>query len=317
MARWATGDTGAVGSDTDAVTIESDRLRVVTLPAYGGKVVSILDRATEREWLAQPEGRGYAQRPLDADYARSDASGWDECFPSIAPGRHPASPWQDVPLPDHGELWQRPWSNELIAGELVNRIEGARFPYCFERRLSVSGEVLTAAYRVDNLGDEAFPCLWSMHPLFAAGRETRLVLPPSARLRVAISFGGDFTGPLLTPEEVERALDSKRVRACKLFCEDLPVGRAALFDTRTAVWIGLTFDLTEVPVLGIWLNRGGWPPDAPLHHIALEPTTGSSDDLAEALRRGTGIAIPPRAAASWKVGVVVGSGRDAVEKFVA
>ena len=39
-----------------------------------------------------------------------DASGFDECFPTIGACAYPEAPWQGVIAPDHGELWTLPWA---------------------------------------------------------------------------------------------------------------------------------------------------------------------------------------------------------------
>lgn len=304
-------------ADPRLMTLESDRLRVALLPNHGAKIVSIVDRATHREWMAGPGERRYANYALTTPYEQSDRSGWDECFPSIGPGYHPAEPWDEIELADHGELWQRAWRATRSDHTIRTEIPGGRFPYVFFRDLHVDGDSLQATYRVDNHGDASFPCLWAMHPLFAAGRETHLVVPEGAHFRAEACFGGDVPEGPLTIAQVEAALDDGRVRACKLFCDDPPGGRAALYDVDADAWLGLEFELEDVPFLGVWINRGGWPPAEPLHHVALEATTGASDDLAEALRRGGGRTIPAHSSIVWTIGIRVGVGRAGADAFVA
>ena len=297
--------------------LESERLHVALLPDYGAKIVSIVDRATGREWLAGPGERPYANYTLTTPYEESDRSGWDECFPTIGPGYHPAEPWDEIELADHGELWQRGWHETQSDHAITTEIAGVRFPYVFARRLRVEDDTLQATYRVDNHGDASLPCLWAMHPLFAAGRETRLLLPDGARVRAETCFGGTLPPRPLSIGEVEAVLDAGEVRACKLFCDDPPQGRAALYDAAADAWLGLEFDLDDVRFLGVWLNRGGWPAGDPLHHIALEATTGASDDLGDALRQGGGRTIPAHSSIEWTIWIRVGAGRAGADAFVA
>src|SRR5258706_13509394 len=100
----------ATDGSFESLTLENECLRLVLLPELGAKITSLVDLERGREWLAGHDGRDYRRASLDADFGAPDASGWDECFPSVGAGFHFASPWEGVRLADHGELWTRPWS---------------------------------------------------------------------------------------------------------------------------------------------------------------------------------------------------------------
>ena len=55
-------------------------------------------------------------------------------------------------------------------------------------------------------------------------------------------------------------------------------GRAAVVNDRTGERLTMTWDVRENDVLGLWLTRGGWHGH---HHLALEPTNGFPDSLAD------------------------------------
>ena len=66
---------------------------------------------------------------------------------------------------------------------------------------------------------------------------------------------------------------------------------------------GLRFgwDGAEVPAIGLWLNYGGWPEEAPLRQAALEPTTGAADDLVGAEALGQARWLAPGETHRWSV----------------
>ena len=68
--------------------IESAEVRLVAVPSLGGRVVSLLDRRSGREWLVQGEAPAADDRSWEAEaavFAGREAFGWDECAPTVAP----------------------------------------------------------------------------------------------------------------------------------------------------------------------------------------------------------------------------------------
>jgi len=58
--------------------IENDRLRVAVTPAYGARVVSLLDKLSGREWMTTgPESPNTGE---EVRYWGDEAVAWDECF---------------------------------------------------------------------------------------------------------------------------------------------------------------------------------------------------------------------------------------------
>ena len=97
-----------------AVTIESEAMRVAVLPAFGARVVSLLDKCSAREWMF--EGGQTSDTGEDAVYGADAAVGWDECFPTVSPWDASQTAWQRR-LRDHGDIWGRPWTVDAHAHE--------------------------------------------------------------------------------------------------------------------------------------------------------------------------------------------------------
>ena len=300
-----------------AVALENDRLRVVLVPEIGAKVVSLVDRASGREWLYQPTLPPVRPEPDEA-FTAENAYGWDECFPGVSVGTYPVDPWRGERLPDHGELWSRAWSLEVEGEAAVTVVEGARFPYSFRRALRLDGARLLADYTVENRSRFPFPCIWLAHPLLATEPGMRLEVPGSPRFRVDSSTGSGLPArdeqvawpPTATRDgetlDLSIAPGPDVSLALKLYSERLQRGAAAV--VAPDGWLGLRFDPAAVPFLGVWLDYGGWPaPGQGLYHVALEPSTGDADHLDVALDRGSCSVLPPTGRLTWQLELLVGS----------
>ncbi len=300
-------------SDPEAVECRSASSVVRIVPASGAKVTSLYHVPTGREWLT---GKPAAGTPEGGVYGAA-AYGWDECFPSIAP---------DERLPDHGELWSRPWQLvDAAPGRAETEVAGSSLPYRFRRRVEVDGDDVVVSYEVENVGTDAFDAFWAMHPLLAVEPGARILLPGVAGAAVvdsasaaAVAVDGRVAWP------VTRAADGSAVDlatyggrpglALKLVVERAP--------RRVAVacggsWLGFEMETDVVPHLGVWLNEGGWP-EGPirLRHVALEPTSGLADDLGETVARGSGWRIESGGARRWRVRLRLGAGEKGLREWL-
>jgi len=75
------------------------------LPKLGGKIASI--RMNEHELLQAPLAP-YGPRTRTMSFDAGDASGWDECLPSVA-GCTVQTVNGHADVPDHGDLWRVEW----------------------------------------------------------------------------------------------------------------------------------------------------------------------------------------------------------------
>lgn len=289
--------------------LQNDALSVRLLPALGAKLVSLEDRRSGREWLLPsqlPDG-GYREAAYGADFSSFDTSGFDECLPNVAagPGSGGGPDW-----PDHGELWSRPWDVVREGEALVCRIEGIGHPYAFTRRVALEGEVLRLDYELENLGSTAFPHLWSAHPLLQATPGMRILLPEGvdevfvngASHPELGTFGDRRPWPEVAPGlDLSQVAPRETGLAVKLFVPNIPEGRCALWDPETGHTLACSWDVAEIPHLGLWLCYGGWPDDSRPGHltVALEPCTGAPDALSEAAARGWCPVLPPGSRATW------------------
>lgn len=250
-------------------------------PACGGKITSLLDRRTGREWLAQPtsplSAAGYG-----ATFTDADMSGWDEMLPTIVGGPNPAGPGT---LPDHGEVWSIPWEVlDASDDRIVAAVSGRRLPYRLRRAAQFMGEDgLRLSYELHVEGPEPMPLLWAAHPQLTWRKRTRVELPADVSHVLDVT-----TGP--EPHEVSwdgllpRYLDHARAgegRKVWLRAHQRPSG-CILRDVDGGTF-QLSWDPDVVPYLGVWYDARAYSRE-PV--VALEPSTGFYDDLSFAVANG-------------------------------
>ena len=288
-------------SSNPNLTLENDRIRATVLPSFGGRIVSLRDMRTGRQWMV--EGAPHGSSGGKATYGAREARGWDECFPTVAPCRHESWPG---PLRDHGELWGRAWQAHSEEGCIAACYESSRFR--FSRRIGLNRNGLEACYSVTNLDRDPFAYLWSQHCLLAVNTSDRIRL--SGICNPVVTHGvlkgrmlrrQPFDWPRI-PEiglDLTRIMDPDAELALKIHAcaEERP--SATVHDGRSAIcfsWSGV-----EVPAVGLWLNYGGWQEGRPVHHIAIEPTTALSDSLASAEAIGGSRVVAPGQTHSWRI----------------
>lgn len=270
------------------VGLRTPTAELAMVPELGGRVISLRSRRVEREWCwHRPDARWLWASAPGSDFGASPQAGIDECVPSVA-----ACSWRGRQVPDHGEVWFQNWqldAAELAAGRLTAVVDLPITPLRFRRAISATAEGFRFDYALTNLGAEPEVYVWCVHPLFTIEADDRLELPAEvSSLRVN---GGIGTRPIAHGEtwnypepefgfRLDRLETPGMPRGCvKGFAGPLREGRAAIANARTGARLELRWDVAAAPLLGVWLNRG----HAGIHHVALEPTNGAPDSLAQAV----------------------------------
>ena len=299
------------------VQVDTGPLHLSLAPELGGKINSLRDLRSGREWLWRNPRLPYRPAAAESAYvAVADTGGWDECFPSVAPCQYPSAPWAGRAIPDHGELWgQTPALALAEAGgqaSLETSWPGVALPYRFERRavLTTGSANVRAEYRVANQGDAPLHFIWSIHPLLAIEPGMQLQLPPEARYHRWSSVPGDAVAesglsfPLtLAGHDLAALPDASAGVALKLWSDPLAAGQGwATLRARDGE-LRMRWDPALLPQVGFWMNLGAWAGDggAPYYNLGLEPCIGAQDSLADAVTRHNLFAtlLPGQARAWW------------------
>jgi hypothetical protein len=303
----------------DVVALSTGGLSVSVVPELGGKVCSIV--WCGREVLARNPLRPAA---YDRPYAEFDASGFDECLPTIGACPYPEGPWQGVSVPDHGEVWSLPWSYGVEDARLRLSVHGVRFPYTFEKSIELrSPDAIHIEYALTNLCPFPFKFLWSAHPLLAPRPGMRIHLPAETRVRVDWSKDGRLGDLLaehpwpLTHDRGGQAVDLGLVGGPesgyvdKLYTTKLSEGWCAVHDPTDGFFVLMRFPVERVPYVGLSINQGGWPVDRPAYYnLGLEPCNGYPDRLDDAFASGECAEAAPGERLEWSLDVCFGQAGD-------
>jgi len=283
------------------VTLISSDLELRVSTDSGARVVTLIDRQTGRNWLAE----GPPPRADAVAYGVGEAAGWDECFPTVSPCDAHASPWRRA-LRDHGDLWGRPATVTAQSADVLETT-CAREGFRFIRRITLAGPVVEIDYGVETTLGEPTPLLWAMHPLFALRPDERILIDGARSLSPTyLSLRGQRLDLRATPwpaadERIPFALDrvqSPSVRfAGKFFVNEAGARRASLGGPER--WLDLEWD--GVAHVGLWLAYGAWPVFNDIVHVAVEPTTSPDDTLMQALANGRAAIVAPGQRKSWRV----------------
>ena len=283
------------------VVIHKGRCAVTLMPALGGKIASL--RVGGRELLQAPLNP-YAPRTQTMPFSGGDASGWDECLPSVADCSI-VTEAGSAHVPDHGDLWRVPWQVlETSDDSATMRANCFSLPLQVTRSTILSetpsGWRLQLLYSLTNLGAYRVPWSWAAHPLFAVEPGDRIALPENIKtLRVEgsggnrLGTGGDIINWPIARTSLGAEVDLRIADRAdsgigdKLFAGplDFPnAGWATLERPSAGLRLTVRFEPALTPYLGLWICYGGWP-DAPgatgLKQVcvALEPTTAPVDAL--------------------------------------
>ncbi len=289
----------------EKVVIAAGQCLLTVQPECGGKISSLLIH--HHELLQQPL-RPILARSAQMAFEDSDASGWDECLPTVAAcSVETASGVAE--MRDHGDLWRVGWRVvEHTPDAITMSARCEALPLELTRSMIVAetetGWQLRLLYSLRNVGRDRMPWSWAAHPLFACEAGDRIVLPDGLRrMRVEGSRGTRLGAqgtwiqwPHPQREDSSRtdspsanAIDLSVVElastgyAEKLFSDRLSEAEGWCRLERRQVGVSVTFrfDPRATPYLGLWLCYGGWPESGERQMcVAMEPTTAPTDALA-------------------------------------
>jgi galactose mutarotase-like enzyme len=269
--------------------IENECLRVGITPAYGARIVSLLDKSSGREWMTQ--GTESPNTGEDAVYSSPEAVGWDECFPTVGKWDGTATAW-GRPLRDHGDLWGRPWTIERATGTELDLSFTDR-QFVFSRALSLENQTLIARYAVTNRTEAPLPFLWALHALLAVREGDRMDFPGLETLRATYAssanvppHGQEVPWPGtngLVPFPLDQIQPRTSHFAGKFIIAGVPGSRARI--GQAGGWLELSWD-NAIADLGLWITYGAWPKPGGHYEVAIEPSSAPADHLGQAIEGG-------------------------------
>lgn len=299
--------------DVEAVAVETDSLRAVFLPAYGGKLASLVDKRTGREFLVQAPDAQYKKLSYDSDYVASECSGCDDMFPTIDVWYYDRFPWQGARMPDHGEVAGLPWHFETDSkGRLHLWVYGVRFPYRLDKWISAQEDSLLIEYSAHNFSVFDMDFLWAAHTMVNAEPDAQIFVPYGDGSLATTVFSTDpsFGKPgdkLSWPHAVRRDGTTINLRSVGernpqgnnfkyYFDEPMPQGRFGYYFPSDGTKLTIEVPEDKVPYLCFWVNEGGFKN---FFNIAPEPCTGAYDQPGAAKAHKQASVLPAEGEYRW------------------
>lgn len=273
------------------VLLETERIRVEVLPELGGRVQSLTDASTGRQWLWHNETVPIGPSSIGANYDENWQGGFEELFPNDA-----ATILEGVELPDHGELWSTAWDVvEAADSQLVLRTTGPVTGAGLTKSFTVDGPELVVRYRLENPSQVDLPFLFKLHAAIAVDSWSSIELPGGSVEPVDASFSGILPGPGPWPwpgpdgHELSECRDRSADLREFVYVHDLPEGWCAVSDRRLGARLRLSYPLADFPYCWLFITYGGWRDH---QVVVLEPCTNYPKDLHEAIARGSSGVLP-------------------------
>ena len=173
----------------DAITCENDHLRLVVIPALGGKISSIFNKQLGQEFLWTNVHLTMQPLPPGSEYDPNFFGGMDELLPNDMP-----ETIDGIDYPDHGELWTTHLEYEVDAASLslFGRLPLSGLHYRKTIRLDPQHPRVILEHQIRNDAPEVRHFLWKLHPALRIGPGDAVVTS-ATRARVVDPAYSRFT----------------------------------------------------------------------------------------------------------------------------
>ena len=279
--------------NTKAVQLENDRIRVVVLPEKGGKIASLFLKEKEFELIFQNKENEYKNPKISDDFGDFDASGFDDCFPSINASKVKVGDIE-VGYPNHGEIWSGNLSYNIRGDKVELLFNSSILPYSYKKIVSIENNEVILDYEIINNGDIDFPCIWAAHFLANCHEDMKLIMPNNTYNVINVTsstylgeIGETHSYPITLDHYgkeyfLDRIYPESAKKAEKYYVnQEISEGECGIYYPHKDVTYKLYFDKDIMPYIGFWVTEGGFRGD---YNCALEPTNGFYDGIDIAVR---------------------------------
>ena len=312
----------------NGLILENDKLRAVFMPGFGARILSVVYKPTETEFVWHNPRVPVMKPTYQPEF--EDMSGLFDCVPTCE-----ACTYKKWKLPYYGEVASEPWrlmrtekKSRSITVKLQRKCEA--YPLMVNKSLTITKNepTLELDYRLENLSDETLEYHYSGHNTLQINPNYRIVLPhevTKVKRGMAITdrlgnFGDEIPWPITTDKDGKTVDLSKVGQPCEgtgenLYTSKLKESWAAAFNESRKEAIGFSFQADVLPYILVWINWGGY---SGYYHIALEPSTGRPDNLDVAVSQWKNYAvIEPRTDVSWTTKIFLSHNVKHVERITA
>lgn len=307
------------------LVLENEKVRVVLMPEFGARILSIIYKPTETEFVWHNPRVPIMKPTYRPEF--EDMSGLFDCVPTCE-----SCTFKRWKLPMYGEVASEPW--RLVRTEKRSRSTTVKmqrkcevYPLIFHKAITITKDepALKLDYKLTNLSDERLEYHYSGHNTLRINPNYRIILPHEvAKLKRGMAvterlgiLGEEIAWPVTTDRSGKTVDLSKVGQPCdgtgeNLYTSKLTESWCAAFNESRKEAIGFSFQAKILPYLLVWINWGGY---LGYYHMALEPSTGRPDNLQVAVNEWKNFAaLEPRAEVSWTTKIFLSHNVKHVER---
>ena len=269
-----------------------------------------------------PVGKGASYGSSEMDWLSGYRGGWQETIPNAGQ----VCVVNGVEMGFHGDASRTRWSVIEQGSDWCTLETSTRFPITVRRtmRLDPNKPVLHIEGQVSNDSDLEVDFLWGHHPAFPSVDGGRIDLPEGCTIHPDVDRSGDLrvqesewpiarshSGVAIDLSE-QPAVGAHRL----LYVTGNKAGWSAVRQPEPYVSVAMAWDVAKHPYNWLWTMRG--TPEYPWYGrasmFALEAQSSwPYDGLANAISRGQGLKIAPKAKeSSWLTLAIIPNGSNQV-----
>jgi hypothetical protein len=290
--------------ETPIVRVENDYLQVDVAPDVGGRIVNLLEKSSNYQFLWHNAALKLEKLEPGDEYDPNFYGAIDELIPNDIP-----EVINGIECPDHGELWTAALDLQIDGETLVLSGTLPIFGLRYDRRMTLApdGPTINFDYRIENISGARREFLWKLHSALKIDAGDRIVCPA----RTAIVGDPEYsrwsgTEPFEWPNvEGQRAdiVPEKDGTMDFLYLYDLKKGHMAWESADGSLTFVYEFDLNIFPYTWMFASYGGFDD----HYMAiLEPCTTMPISVVEAAKLGQCSALEAGEAIETRVSIHAG-----------
>jgi len=273
------------------IRMESDYMLADIAPDAGGKIVRLINKPLDYDFLWKNPTLHLEKRPSGSEYDPHFYGGIDELLPNDIPETIEGLDW-----PDHGELWTTALQPEIAGNHLILRAELPLSGLHYVRQMAVREDSpwIDLDYSITNVSPSVRPFLWKLHAALSVQAGDRIDCP-ARRARVvdpAWSRFHDlepFPWPLIE-EQLAHVIHEKNGTVDFFYLYEMQEGRMAWRRLAEHLEFAYHFDTNIFPYAWLFASYGGFDDH---YTVILEPCTAMPISVRDAAAQGQCTVLQP------------------------
>lgn len=273
------------------LTGENDYIKFETVPAAGGKIISVYNKKLKKEFLWRNENLQLNILQAGDDYDANFYGGIDELIPNDIP-----EIIDGISYPDHGELWTTSLQDEIKEDKIsmFGLLELSQLKYQKKISLDNNAPVICLEYTICNQSTSERNFLWKLHAalkieggeqLITSAKKAKAVDPDYSRFKNMNEFNWSVI------EDTDASIVPERNNSVDFFyLYNIAEAEMSLMNAKSNDVFRYSYDKNIFPYQWYFASYGGF-----LNHYTaiLEPATAMPISVNDARRLQQSTSLKP------------------------